>query len=211
MDTTELRRLQEQVAGCTRCGLCTTRVCPVRDCIPDGRVRILLVGEAPGGHEATVSGRPFSGEAGRILETLLAAAGLRRHQVYVTNLVKCRPVRASERPRYGDHANRRPRAGEIAACAGFLREELRILQPELVVTLGALPLAWFRGRPAAMQELHGRRFLHGETGLPVFPLYHPASILYKRELRQECDRDMERLRGELGKKGDVGYGHLCDL
>ncbi len=144
------------------------------------------MGEAPGRQE-DAQGRPFVGAAGRVLADLLGAAGLRRDEVFITNVVKSHPT-----GRKGG-ANRAPRADEVAACLPWLQQQLAIIRPRLVVTLGAHALHAFLPRQK-ISQVHGRPFHHG--GLTVLPLYHPAVALYgvrKDVLR----RDMRKVRQTL--------------
>jgi len=118
-----MSRLAREVEACAKCGLAAgrTRVVVGEGCLEGG---VVLVGEAPGRREDE-AGRPFVGYAGRVLDQLLEEAGLSRLEVYITNLVKCRPP-----------GNRRPRKGEVQACSGYLERQLRILEPKVVATLG---------------------------------------------------------------------------
>jgi len=185
--------LHGEIRECERCALHNYRERAVLDAIPSVGVRVMLVGEAPGGHEATCSGRPFSGQAGRLLEDFLTGAGLQRRELYVTNLVKCRPVKPSKRPRYGCYANRAPRKGEIRTCTSFLERELAILSPDLVVTLGRNPLEWFAQSSLTMSRCSGRLFRFAPNGPDVYPMYHPASLIYNPKLKQTYQEDMRRL------------------
>ena len=188
-----LKEVHENIQKCQNCGLCETRILSVIDALPEGAVRLMLVGEAPGGHEATVSGRPFSGQAGQILDSFLASIGLSRSELYVSNLVKCRPVKPSKRPRYGDHANRKPSSKEVKQCAAFLADEVRLVRPELVVTLGKTPLDWFLGRSVSMKEEHGKVFDVDRLDVKVYAMYHPASLIYNRSLEPQYQNDLKRL------------------
>jgi DNA polymerase len=188
-----LIELHENIRNCCKCDLCETRIMSVIDAVPEDRIRLMLVGEAPGGHEATVSGRPFSGQAGQILDNFLLSIGLNRKELYVSNLVKCRPVKPSTRPRYGSHANRKPSSKEVKQCAAFLVNEVRLLEPELVVTLGRTPLEWFLGHPVSMKDVHGEMFEIERLGVTVYAMYHPASLIYNRSLEPKYEEDLRRL------------------
>lgn len=143
----------------------------------------MIVGEAPGRQE-DAAGRPFVGAAGRVLDELLADAGLRRSDVYITNVIKSHPT---ETP---GGSNRAPRPEEVAACRPWLEEQLRIVSPRVIVTLGAHALAAFRPG-AKISRVHGRAFAH--EGRTILPLYHPAVALYG-VARETLTRDMRRLR-----------------
>jgi DNA polymerase len=156
---------------------------------------VVIVGEAPGRQEDE-EGRPFVGAAGRVLDGLLAAAGLRRDEVYITNVVKSHPTDRRGGP------NRAPRRSEVAACLPWLRQQLAIIRPRLVVTLGAHALQAFRpGETIA--RVHGRPFR--AAGVTVLPLYHPAVALYGARLgvlRQDI-RQVRRLLEALRKAGET--------
>jgi len=146
----------------------------------------MIVGEAPGRQE-DVQGRPFVGAAGRVLADLLAEAGLRREEVFITNVVKSHPT-----DRKGG-SNRAPRRDEVAACLPWLQQQLALIRPRLVVALGTHALqAFLSGKK--ISRVHGRPFQH--NGLTVLPLYHPAVALYgvRKEILQ---RDMRKVRQVL--------------
>lgn len=158
---------------------------------------LVLIGEAPGGEE-TKQSRPFVGKAGRQLDELLAHAGIPREEVYITNVVKYRPIVIGER----SVRNRTPAREEIEASLPLLREELLILRPQFVATLGNVPLSAILsicglGRQV-IGEAHGlsRRVMLLDWEASLFPLYHPASAIYNRSLLPVCREDAGRL-GEL--------------
>jgi len=182
----EMSRLAREVEACAKCGLAAgrTRVVVGEGCL-EGEV--VLVGEAPGRREDE-AGRPFVGYAGRVLDQLLEEAGLSRLEVYITNLVKCRPP-----------GNRRPRKGEVQACSGYLERQLRILEPKVVATLGNTSLAFFQERYGLTRQPIGKT--HGkpqpveeEWGIVfLLPLYHPAAAIYNRSLRDTLLEDLRVL------------------
>lgn len=145
---------------------------------------IILLGEAPGGEEIK-RGVPFVGQAGVHLEGYLQHAGLARSDVFIVNSVKCRPVKN------GGRANRRPTACEIKACARWLDEELAVLKPRVIVTLGDVALK--RIAPAGLRigQCHGRPLEMGTT--VVFPMYHPAAVIYRRQLEELIVADFTAL------------------
>lgn len=154
---------------------------------------IMFIGEAPGASEAK-SGRPFVGASGRVLAELLAGIGLRREDVYITNVVKDRPP-----------DNRDPRAEEIALYAPFLRRQIELIQPKVIAPLGRHALAFVLelfGAPAAGQKisaLHGQPLAvqAGYGEVVVVPLYHPAVALYNRDQRATLERDFQVLKDYL--------------
>ncbi len=169
--------LARQIRGCTRCPLARsrTRAVPGEGPVP---ARVVFIGEAPGFYEDR-SGRPFVGAAGRLLNQLLERAGLRRDQVFITNLVKCRPP-----------GNRDPRPEEVEACRPYLEAQLALLQPQVIVTLGRFAMAHFLPQ-ARISRVHGRVFRVEPYW--VVPMYHPAAALYREPLRPVLERDFEQL------------------
>jgi len=147
----------------------------------------MVVGEAPGRREDQL-GEPFVGAAGRFLDELLASIGLQRDKVFITNILKSRPVIGPPPGR-----NRVPAPAEIAACTPWLEEQLRIVKPAVIVTLGRIPLNYFLPGKR-ISEVHGRPYRRGS--MTVLPLYHPAMALYRRDwvtiLRQDF-RQIPRL------------------
>jgi uracil-DNA glycosylase family 4 len=144
---------------------------------------VMFVGEAPGASEDEL-GRPFVGRAGRLLDELLAEAGLRRDEVYITNVVKARPP-----------GNRDPRAAEVQHWMPWLEAELALVRPRVVVPLGRHALAHFTDG-ARISEVHGRELT--ERGRTLFPLYHPAAGLRSTLLRATLFEDARALRSALG-------------
>jgi len=183
----ELASVARDAAGCTACGLSSTRPQTVPG---EGSptAALVFVGEAPGAREDQ-AGRPFVGASGRLLDDLLASIGLRREEVFILNTVKCRPPE-----------NRNPQKSETAACAPFLTRQLQALQPRVIATLGRHALAVF-APSAKIAEVHGRPYAqtagtqHGAAVL--FPLYHPAAALHNGSLRPTLERDMAALRAHL--------------
>jgi uracil-DNA glycosylase len=181
--------LHKQIKLCTRCPLYRSRTQAVPGVGPSS-ARIVFVGEAPGRQEDR-QGKPFVGAAGKVLEELLVSVGLSRADVYITNVVKSRPTSG---PRPG--RNRPPTTDEIAACRPWLDEQLRIIRPAVIVTLGRIALEQFApGRSLA--KVHGR--LITDTGVTILPLYHPAAVLYRRSWMRVLKRDFQRLRRVLAK------------
>lgn len=154
----------------------------------DPHARVVFIGEAPGRQE-DLHGVPFVGAAGQFLDELLAHAGLTRDEVYITNVLKCRPPN-----------NRDPRAEEVAACAPFLREQIRLIAPSVVVTLGNFATRFMLETRAGITELRGR--LHAVGDLRVLPVYHPAAALYDVKKRDVLFEDFGLLKRVLGQDGD---------
>jgi len=166
------------VRGCTRCRLHATRTLAVPG---EGPVEaaILLIGEAPGKDE-DLSGRPFVGRAGRILDRALNAAGLARDSIFITNVVKCRPP-----------GNRRPKSDEKGACRLHLLAEIGAVRPRIIVTLGSTALRGLMGPGLGLREARDRPLQFG--GVPVTATYHPAAVLYNRRLEASLRSDLRKV------------------
>lgn len=153
--------------------------------------RVMMVGEAPGEQEDLL-GRPFVGRAGRILDDLLARAGLERNRVFITSLVKCRP-----------QSNRDPKPAELEACKPHLDRQLELLHPQLILTLGRFAMArWLPGRK--ISAVHGQVF--AIAGIRVVPLFHPGAALHQPRYRELMIQDMDDLAGVLQGKGNPAFG-----
>jgi uracil-DNA glycosylase len=179
----ELEQLYRRVANCTDCGLCTTRTQAVPgEGPPDAEV--MFVGEGPGFHEDQQA-RPFVGPAGRLLEELLSAAGFRRSDVYITNVVKCRPPN-----------NRDPLPAEVDACRAYLEQQIALINPRLIVTLGRYSLSWFFPRDS-ISKVHGH--LRRQNGTYFLHMYHPAAALHAGNLRKTIEEDFRKIPQALQK------------
>jgi DNA polymerase len=155
--------LEAAVAGCTACGLCTTRTNTVLG-VGDRQADWMFVGEGPGAEE-DARGEPFVGQAGRLLDNMLAAIGLARSRgVYIGNVVKCRPP-----------GNRNPEPVEAGACMPFLRRQIALVRPRLIVALGKVAAANLLGGDASIASLRGK--VHDCDGRPLVVTYHPAYLL----------------------------------
>lgn len=176
---------------CRRCSLCETRTQAVAGEYREHPV-IFMLGEAPGGREDQ-EGRPFCGQAGGILDDFLRLAELKREEVYISNVVKCRPTRPSKSGIYGNYANRKPTPVEIQTCSPWLELELRLLRPRLLVTLGGVPLSYVVGKNAAVGQYHGKAFVWEKYNLPVYPLYHPAALIYDASKKLAYENDVQNL------------------
>jgi uracil-DNA glycosylase len=179
----ELESLYRNVASCTDCGLCGTRTQAVPGEGPTD-AEVMFVGEGPGFHEDQQA-RPFVGPAGKLLEELLASAGLRRSDVYITNVVKCRPPN-----------NRDPLPAEIESCRKYLRLQIETIDPRLIVTLGRYSLAWFFPRDS-ISKVHGH--LRRQNGMHYLHMYHPAAALHAGNLRKTIEDDFRRIPQALEK------------
>lgn len=183
------RILVEKIKNCRRCGLASTRnrVVPGEG---GNKKRILFIGEGPGAEEDR-QGRPFVGRSGQLLDKILASISLSRDDIFITNIVKCRPP-----------GNRDPGAEEVIACWPYLEEQIEILKPRVIVTLGSPAAKTLLDTSTGIGRLRGR--FHDYHGVPLLPTYHPAYLLrtYTIENRKKVWEDMKILRGFLDEHDD---------
>ena len=152
--------------------------------------KIMLIGEAPGGDEEKL-GRPFVGKAGKNLTYFLESVGIDRKSLYITNVVKVRPYKLSKKT--GRKSNRPPNREELEFFIPFLDREIEAVKPELIVTLGNTPLrAVTKDKTANIGDYHGQLIYAGEYRL--FPLYHPAAIIYNNKLEEVYNEDIWKLK-----------------
>ena len=184
----DLQAYGEAVAVCTRCRLSQGRTQVVFGSgSPDAD--LMFVGEAPGFHEDR-QGLPFVGQAGKLLETLLAQIGLQRGDVYIANVLKCRPP-----------GNRDPQPDEIEACEAHLFRQIELIQPTVVATLGNFATKLLSGRPLGITRVHGQEqeTTVGSRKVLLYPLYHPAAALYTPAMLKVLESDFARLPELLGR------------
>lgn len=191
-----LDRVASEVVVCTKCSLWKTR----KNAVPgegSSKAKIMFVGEAPG-HFEDIDGRPFVGDAGKFLETLLNEIGLTRADVFICNVLKCRPPR-----------NRPPKPVEIQTCTPYLDRQIETVKPPFIVTLGNFSTAYLFQKAGlsftSITRVHGKFY---ETTIlnkkvTVFPTFHPAAALYSPKYKQEIISDFKQLRQELEKRGMV--------
>ncbi len=177
----ELEELHQRIASCPDCDLCRTRTHAVPGDGPPN-AEVLFVGEAPGFYEDQQA-RPFVGPAGRFLDELIASIGLRRDQVFITNVVKCRPPN-----------NRDPLPGEVDACRKHLQRQIELIQPRVIVSLGRYSLAWFFPRDA-ISKVHGQAKVR--DGVYFMPMYHPAAALHAGNMRKVIEEDFRKIPAVL--------------
>ena len=160
---------------------------------------VMLIGEAPGEQES-LQGRPFVGKAGKNLDGFLKVLEMNREDIYISNVVKIRPTKVSDK---GRMSNRPPNREELALFTPFLYEEILQVQPGMIVTLGNVALKALCGPKAIIGDMHGQtakvlvRHEKQEAAFPIFPLYHPASIIYNRSLQAVYDEDLQELKEHL--------------
>ena len=183
-----LEQLEEAVHSCTLCSLHQGRTQAVPGEAPSA-ADIMFIGEGPGFHEDR-QGRPFVGAAGKFLEELLASIGLTREQVYIANVVKCRPP-----------GNRDPLPGELSACEPYLERQIQIIKPKVVVTLGRFSMyRYFPG--ASISKIHGQPKRVGNT--LVIPMFHPAAALHQPKWRPLIEADFKKLPGFVTEAENYG-------
>lgn len=153
--------------------------------------KLVMIGEAPGGSEVE-TGKPFSGKAGKNLTHFLETLNLKRDDIYITNVVKLRPTKIS--PKTNDDINRPPTLKEISFFKPYLFEELNLLNPDIIVTLGNVPLKVFEPKKN-IGEIHGCLFKF--ENFNIFPLYHPAAIIYNVKLKDIYNDDLLKLKNIL--------------
>lgn len=159
----ELALLRERCSTCRACGLAGSRTTVVFG-EGDPEAKVMFIGEGPGEGE-DLSGRPFVGRAGLLLDKILESAGIDRSSVYITNIVKCRPPE-----------NRVPASEEAAACTPWLLRQIELISPQVIVTLGNVPAQFFLNSNQGISKLRGRWF-SWRSGIEIFPMYHPAYLL----------------------------------
>jgi DNA polymerase len=185
----ELQAFAEAVAGCTKCPLAGGRTQVVFGS-GDPNADLMFVGEAPGFHEDK-QGVPFVGAAGKLLDQLLAGIRLSRSEVFVANVLKCRPP-----------GNRDPMPEEIEACESHLWRQIELIEPRVVATLGNFATKLLSGRPTGITRVHGQEqetTLGGRRVL-LYPIYHPAAALYTPRMLEVLKSDFARLPELLGRE-----------
>jgi DNA polymerase len=184
----ELLAFRDEVSGCTRCRLSQGRTQVVFGS-GSPNADLMFVGEAPGFHEDK-QGVPFVGQAGKLLEKLLAGIGLRREDVYIANVLKCRPP-----------GNRDPQLDEIEACESHLFKQIDLIKPSVVATLGNFATKLLSGRPTGITRVHGQEqeVELGGNHVVLYPLYHPAAALYTPKMLEVLEADFRRLPELLGR------------
>ena len=181
--TAALAALAQSVSTCVKCGLCNGRTQVVFG-VGSANAELMFVGEGPGFHEDK-QGEPFVGQAGKLLTELLAGIGLARSDVYIANVVKCRPPE-----------NRDPTPEEIEACSPHLMEQIRIIGPRVICTLGRFATRALADTELSITAIHGKvkeRAFAGTSTL-VFPVFHPAAALYTPANRKVLEEDFAKLR-----------------
>jgi uracil-DNA glycosylase len=185
---TELEAFAREVAGCTRCRLSEGRTQVVFG-VGSPKADLMFVGEGPGFHEDK-QGIPFVGQAGKLLDKLLAGIGLDRGDVYIANIVKCRPP-----------GNRDPVPDEKEACEPYLFRQIELIQPKVIASLGNHATKQLSGKDVGITRIHGReqQIQLGSRSVLLYPLYHPAAALYTPAMLNVLEEDFARLPELIGR------------
>ncbi|HWW98114.1 MAG TPA: uracil-DNA glycosylase [Edaphobacter sp.] len=181
-----LAAIQEDIGDCTRCPLAYAGRRTIVFGDGDANARLMFVGEGPGADEDT-SGVPFVGKAGQLLNNMIQAMGLKREQVYIANIVKCRPP-----------ANRVPEPVEANTCDQFLLQQIDVVQPEVLVALGATAAMYLLGVKRSLVALRGK--WHSCRGAKLAVTYHPAFLLRDPRMKSEAWKDLQMVMKEMGLK-----------
>jgi DNA polymerase len=181
-----LEALRAEIGDCTRCPLAYAGRRKIVFADGDPNARLMFVGEGPGADEDE-SGVPFVGKAGQLLNNMITAMGLRREDVYIANIVKCRPP-----------ANRTPEFVEASTCSPFLAQQIDIVRPEVIVALGATAATYLLGVKQSLASLRGH--WHSARGAKVAVTYHPAFLLRDPRQKGEAWKDLQRVMAEMGLK-----------
>ena len=185
----QLKQIKEKVIKCQKCSLCRTRNLPV---IGQGnhQTEIMLIGEAPGASEDK-TGRPFCGQSGRILDGLLNSVGFKREEVYICNILKCRPP-----------TNRNPQKEEIEACVPYLERQIEIIRPKIIGSLGNYATVYLLEKYGLKNKIQGISKIHGQVfeakadfgPIKIIPLYHPAVVVYNKNMEEVLKNDFKILK-----------------
>jgi uracil-DNA glycosylase family 4 len=186
--TVSLDEIRTQIHDCNRCDLCGGRSNIVFG-IGDPDARVMVIGEAPGKNE-DLQGEPFVGAAGKFLDELLHEAGLMRDEIFIANILKCRPP-----------GNRDPQPPEIEACAPYLRDQVRAIHPDYLVTLGNFSTKFVLRTETGITRLHGTVQRTGR--FIVVPMFHPAVALYDHSKRDVLIEDFRMLGGLLENRSEA--------
>ena len=185
----ELSKLKADILDCKKCDLWQQRMNPV---VGEGNLEIgiMFVGEAPGANEDR-TGRPFCGRAGAVLDELLSAAGIKREDIYITNILKCRPP-----------GNRNPQEPEIDACSLYLDKQIEVIKPKAICCLGNFATAYIMKKFGMKKSIQGISKIHGQifssqslfSSIKIIPLYHPAVVTYNINMKGVLKKDFDILR-----------------
>ena len=182
-----LKQIAQETAGCTRCNLHYSRKLAVPGEGP-ANAEIMFIGEGPGFHE-NEQGRPFVGAAGKFLDELLASINMKRSEVFIGNVVKCRPP-----------GNRDPLPEELSACRDYLERQIQAINPKVIVTLGRYSMAHFLPN-AKISEIHGQAM--NVKGRVIVAMYHPAAALHQKSLKATIEADFAQLPELIARHREI--------
>lgn len=178
------QQLWEEIGACGKCRLCQTR----SNVVPgegDPHAKVMFIGEGPGRDE-DLQGRPFVGRSGELLTRMLKAIDLEREQVYICNVVKCRPPQ-----------NRNPEADEAEACLNYLRAQVALVRPKIIVLLGKVACRYTLGQEISVMREHGRWY--ERKGVWFMPTFHPSALLRDPSKKRDAWEDFQRIRAKLAE------------
>lgn len=183
---TSFTQILNDVAHCEKCGLCKTRKNTV---FGEGNIhaRVMFIGEGPGRDEDEL-GRPFVGRAGQLLDKMLGSIELTRNDVYIANVLKCRPP-----------GNRDPEPDEAAACIGYLRAQVALIKPKVIVCLGRISAKYILNMDVRIMRDRGQ--WHEVKGFFIMPTYHPAALLRNEMLKKDAYKDLLAIRAKYDETG----------
>ncbi len=170
--------LRQRVAKCQQCELHQGRTQTVFG-VGNHNADWLIIGEAPGAEEDR-QGEPFVGRAGKLLNSMLFACGLQREQVFIANILKCRPPN-----------NRDPKPGEVVACSSYLKEQICLLQPKIILAVGRIAAQNLMQTETPIGKMRGQRYQYADTGIPVVVTYHPAYLLRSPREKRKAWQDLQ--------------------
>jgi len=177
VDQSDWDVLEQQAMHCTLCDLCKTRTHVVFG-VGNKQSDLLIIGEAPGANEDK-QGEPFVGRAGMLLNAMLNAIGLKRSDIYIANILKCRPPQ-----------NRDPLPHEIESCTSYLQQQISLIQPKLIVAVGRIAAQYLLNTKDSMGKLRGNVYHYGEQSIPLLVTYHPAYLLRSPREKSKSYRDL---------------------
>jgi len=178
--------LANKIATCTTCSLHQSRTQTVFG-IGNRQADLMLIGEAPGADEDAI-GEPFVGRAGQLLTEMLYAIDLKREEVYIANVIKCRPP-----------GNRDPEPNELACCDAFLQHQMALIQPKLIVAVGRIAAHHLLATQTAIGKLRGQRFEYGVRKIPLIATYHPAYLLRRPTEKRHTWQDLQFIQKTLSE------------
>jgi DNA polymerase len=181
-ETLSWEMLSQEALSCAQCSLCKTRKNVVFG-VGDPQASLMIIGEAPGANE-DAEGEPFVGRAGQLLNNMLKSIGLRRKDIYIANILKCRPPN-----------NRDPLPEEMAQCTTYLKKQIELIQPKIIVSVGRISANFLLARNDSMSSLRGKLFAY--ENIPLFATYHPAYLLRAPLEKRKAYQDFIKLKTYL--------------